>query len=237
MLGPLEKADSPYFHCSPLLTKPKDKDRRRVILNLSHPYGTSVNDHVSKNKFDGRCFTLKFPSIDDIVEAILAEDDPVLFKIDISTAFRNLRIDPVDSLKFGLKWDDAYYLDLSVVFGWTHGSAAFQTVSDAVTYVTQKMTQTRLLAYIDNYVGVASSVDAERQIHQFHALLTDLDLPMNKNKINPPCKVLMCLGIQIDIENATLSIEPAKLTSIHQECIHIASKKFISKKNFQSLLI
>ena len=103
MLGPVNKVDSPHFHCSPLLTRPKDIHRRRMILNLSHPYGASVNDHVSKDKFDGHCFTLKFPSIDDIVEAILAKDDPVLFKLDVSRAFRNLRSDPVDSLKFGLK--------------------------------------------------------------------------------------------------------------------------------------
>ena len=98
------------------------------------------------------------------------------------------------------------------------------------------MTRAPLFAYIDDYIGVASSGDAGCQFHQLHALLTDLGLPMNSNKITPPCKVLTYLGIQIDIKNSTLSIEPTKLTSIHQECIHIASKKFISKKTFQSLL-
>ena len=98
------------------------------------------------------------------------------------------------------------------------------------------MTQARLFAYIDDYFGVASSLDAGHQFHQLYALLADLGLPMNKNKINPPCKVLTCLDIQININNFTLSIDPPKLMAIHQECIHIASKKFISKKNFQSLL-
>ena len=98
------------------------------------------------------------------------------------------------------------------------------------------MMQARLFAYIDDYIGVALSADAGHQFHQLYALLADLGLPMNKSKINPLCKVLTCLGIQINIDNSTLIIEPTKLMAIHQECIHIASKKFISKKNFQSLV-
>ena len=125
MLVPVSKVDCQHFHCSPLLTRPKDTNRHHVILNLSHPYGASVNDQLSKNKFDGCHFTLKFPSIEDIVEAVLAENDTPLFKTDISRAFRNLRTDPVDSLKFGLKWGDAHYLDPSIVFGRTHWSAVF----------------------------------------------------------------------------------------------------------------
>ena len=52
ILGPIQDIDHNQFHCSPLLTRPKDVNKRRVILNLSHPNGQSVNDHVDKNKFD-----------------------------------------------------------------------------------------------------------------------------------------------------------------------------------------
>ena len=38
------------------------------ILNLSHPYGNSINDNGTRDKFDGKNFTLKFPSVDSIVE-------------------------------------------------------------------------------------------------------------------------------------------------------------------------
>ena len=98
MLGPVDNIDNRYYHCSPLLTRPKDGDKRRVILNFSYPYGSSVNDQVNKFEFDGRRFTLKFPSVDDIVEDILNTDDPVIFKVDVARAFRNLRVDPVDAV-------------------------------------------------------------------------------------------------------------------------------------------
>ena len=57
-------------------------------------------------------------------------------------------------------------------------------LSDATTYVTQKMTQECLFTYIDNYIGVASSTDVGRQFYQLYALF--VDLPMTKNKTNPP---------------------------------------------------
>ena len=42
ILGPTDFVNSSHFHS--MLTRPKDSDKRRVILNLSHPYGGSVND-------------------------------------------------------------------------------------------------------------------------------------------------------------------------------------------------
>ena len=103
MLGPENAVTSEHFHCSPLLTHPKDKDKHCVILNLSHPYGCSVNDNVTKDSFDGRKFSLKFPTIDDIINHITSiVGDPVIYKIDVARAFRNIRVDPVDAIKFGI---------------------------------------------------------------------------------------------------------------------------------------
>ena len=84
LLGPVKEMDHEQFHCSPLLTRPKDFDKRRVILNLSHPHGNSVNSHVDKALFDGSPFILKFPTVDDIASDIIeCTDDPVLFKVDV----------------------------------------------------------------------------------------------------------------------------------------------------------
>ena len=71
MMGPLGRVNSDQFHCSLLLTRPKDKDKQRVILNLSHPHGGSVNDHVVKDHFVGRKFTLRSPTIDDMFRKYL----------------------------------------------------------------------------------------------------------------------------------------------------------------------
>ena len=79
IVGPVSNIDSNVYHCSPLLSRPKDHDKRRIILNLSHPYGSSLNERVPRDKFDGQKFTLKFPSVDDIVDRIVSfkGQDPV----------------------------------------------------------------------------------------------------------------------------------------------------------------
>ena len=46
-------------------------NNRCVILNLSQPYGNSVNSHVEADKFDGFPFILKFPTVDDIAHGIV----------------------------------------------------------------------------------------------------------------------------------------------------------------------
>ena len=101
ILGPVTYIPDKDYHCSPLLTRPKDTHKCRVILNLSHPQGDSVNHYVDKCLFDNSHFTLRFATIDDIVQEVSnCAEDPNLIKIDISRAFRNLRVDPKDGLKF-----------------------------------------------------------------------------------------------------------------------------------------
>ena len=73
LLGPIQDVNHEQFHCSPLLTRPKDIDNRRVIFNLSHPTGQSLNDHVDKNKFDQTPLILKFPTIDSIAQDMKQE--------------------------------------------------------------------------------------------------------------------------------------------------------------------
>ena len=153
MIGPFRESPDPGFHCSPMLTRPKDTIKRRVIMNLSHPQGHSFNDHVEKKAFDIRLFTLRFFTIDDIVAAVNTVEDPVIFKIDISRAFRNLRVDPRVALKFGLKWGNDYYLDLGIALRWIHSSGAFQMVADAIVHIMGNL-GCKIFAYIGDFVGV-----------------------------------------------------------------------------------
>ena len=168
-------------HCSPLLTRPKETNDSRVILNLSYPKGQSLNDVVDKLNFDGRPFALKFPSVDDIVECILQTDDPLIFKTDVARAFRNLRIDPVDALTFGLSLRDALYVDAGITFGWTHVSAAFQMVADAISHI-MASSGCVINTYIDDFIVVAPRARAREQYDRLSNLLDTLGLQMNPSK-------------------------------------------------------
>ena len=153
MLGPVDSINSKEFHCSPLMSCLKDGDSRRVIMDLSFPQGKALNDQVTKGVFDGTRLVLKLSSIDDIVRDIVnTGEDPVMFKVDVARAFRNLPVDPVDALKLGIKWEGRFYLDKSVAFGWIFGTASFQLLSDSIAYLMRDFCS--LHCYIDDYVAV-----------------------------------------------------------------------------------
>ena len=177
ILGPVAEIPDQNYHCSPLLTRPKNMNKRRVILNLSYPPGNSVNYFVNKNTFDNLHFTLKFPTIDDIVQEIKkCNEDPYIMKIDVSRAFRNLRVDPKDGLKFAIKWGDSYFIDGAIAFGWVHGSASFQLVADAVRFIMKKK-GFDVFAYIDDFMIVSPKHKAEQAFCTLYDLLMELGLP------------------------------------------------------------
>ena len=236
ILGPFEEVPYHEFHCSPLLTRPKDVDKRRVILNLSYPRTNSVNDRVTRDFFDGQQFLLKFPTVDNIIDQIKTTEGRVLLaKIDIARAFRNLRIDPADTFKFGLKWQNKYYLDVSAAFGWVHGSAAFQLTSDAISDAMRRKGR-HIFAYIDDYILVSTEDSAYSHFEDLYDLISDLGLPINLDKKTPPTRRLTCLGISFDLDANTLSIGKNKLQEIYAECLQVSTKTYLTRRKFQSLL-
>ena len=165
ILGPLKNfgghPEHNLIHCSPVLTRPKDQGKHRVILDLSYPRGLALNDQVDRSRFDGDLFCLRFPSIDDIVKEICShKDDVVISKIDVARAFRNLRVDPANALKLCITWSNDIYIDVVVAFGWVHGSAAFQRVSEAVTFIMANA-GVKMLAYIYDYIIVSSRASGD----------------------------------------------------------------------------
>ena len=96
---------------------------------------------------------------------------------------------------------------VAAAFGWVHGSSAFQMTSDAIVHIMSKE-DCKGFAYIDDFVIVSSEDDAWRHFNKLSDLFRELGLPMNDNKRSPPSRVLTCLGITIDLDNNTLSIEP-----------------------------
>ena len=152
MLGSVDKVNSPHYHCSPNLTKSKDDNKRRVIVNLSYPPGQSLNDQVTRSRLDNRPFTL--PKIEDIIDHILITEDPILFKIDVAHALRNLRAEPVDAVKLVIFWADKRYIDPTIAFGWASGTSAFQMVADAISFIMAKE-NCKFFAYVDDFIGVA----------------------------------------------------------------------------------
>ena len=159
----------------------------------------------------------------------------MLFKVDVARAFRNLRVYPADSLKIGIKWNNAFYVEVGIAFGWTHGSASFQILLDAISFIMAKE-GIRLHCYIDDYIAVVPKSKAQQAFTRLCELLEELGITINCEKLTPPMKRLTCLGIDIDVYNNTISISQEKLEDIYAICLEVSTKTCISRRKYQSLL-
>ena len=158
--GPFKDLPFPV-HVSPLMTRPKqNSDKRRTIMDLSWPKGASVNNAIHKFRYLNTYFSLSYPSIDNIVDKVKAlGPGSLLFKVDISRAFRHLRIDPGDIDLLGILHQDLF-LDGSLPFGFRLRSGFFERCSDAIRFIMKQHNHNALLNYIDDliYIGLPSTI-------------------------------------------------------------------------------
>ena len=83
MCGPFNELSFKRCHVSPLTSRPKDEDVRRIIVDLSFGEGDSVNGCTPRGVYDGKEYVLTLPSLDYLLADILKTNNPRLIKIDI----------------------------------------------------------------------------------------------------------------------------------------------------------
>ena len=127
MLGPFKNLPIENLHVSPFLTRNKPGgSHRRVIVDPSFPHGYSVNAGVQSDTYLGTPFLLTLLTIDNITNKVKQLGKGChLYKIDLSRAFRHVKLDPKDYNLLGLRLDDLY-IDSCLLFGFKHGAALFQ---------------------------------------------------------------------------------------------------------------
>ena len=173
----------------------QNSDKRRTIVNLSWPKNASVNGAVEKNVYLGSHFVLKYPSLDDITRELRKlGPGALIYKVDISRAFRHIRIDPGDIDLLGISHKNLF-LDVSLPFGFRHGSGIFERCSDAIRYIMKHFGHNALMNYIDDliYIGLPSKI-----YHSYHKLLSMLDelgFEVSQSKLVSPSNSVICLGI------------------------------------------
>ena len=236
ILGPFKDPPIKEMHISPFMTREKaDSDKRRVIIDLSFPVGHSVNDGVTSEVYLVTPFLLTLPTIDDITNKIIKlGKGSLLYKIDVSRAFRHVKIDPGDYSLLGLKLKE-YFIDSCLPFGFRHGSAIFQRLSDAVRHF-MRQEGFQVTNYIDDVIGHATVSQAGPSFQFLKALLTDLGFALCNKKMVPPTTKCTCLGIDLNTETFEASIPSDKLEKILKICFQWKDRATCKKRELQSLL-
>ena len=237
IMGPFTQP--PFLiHVSPLMTRDKQESlQKKTIMDLSWPKGLSVNSGVDKEKYLDTPYTLTYPSV-DYITASLCKLGPAaqIFKIDISRAFRQIKVDPGDVELLGIRFQDQYFIDLSVPFGYRHGSKTFQRCTDSIRHIVAKHGFPGLHNYIDDliFTGLPSKIHLAYEF--LKNLLSELGLDISDKKLVPPSTSAVCLGILIDTADRTIAIPQKKLQEIVHMCTNWETKTYCSKNQLQSLL-
>ena len=93
-MGPFERSEMPEVHLSRFGVIPKSNQpgKWRLIVDLSHPEGRSVNDGIS-----GELYSLQYMSIEEVVRRLLKLGPGAqMAKMDIKSAYRMVPVHPQD---------------------------------------------------------------------------------------------------------------------------------------------
>ena len=215
IIGPF---DSPPFD-SPCTISPmnsvakKDSNKCRVILDLSFLAGKSVNDGLSAEIFLEKWEPLVFPSIDNliqIVHKIIKKKKVLLFKWDISRAYRWLSVDVGSIHLLGYWFHGKFYFDLVLPMG-LHYSACFcQMLTDVISYIFSQE-GFEVVNYIDDFGGAEAEDTAWQAFYSLGKIISVIGLREATEKASPPSSIMVFLGLEVNLLNMTISIQQIRL--------------------------
>ena len=112
----------------------------------------------------------------------------------------------------------------------------FQRCTDAVNIMKENFGYLNLYNYIDELIYTGLTEDIYDSYRTLKALLQELGLEISISKLIEPTTMAICLGIEIETVNRSLSIPEDKLKEIQDICFSYVSKTKVTKSQFQSLL-
>ena len=215
IMGPFPSPPFQWHRSNPMMVRPKkEKDKFRVILDMSFPLGSSVNSHIPRMSFDGAPYKLKLPTALDLAEHI-ARKGPgcYMYKLDVPRAYRQLPIDPLDWPLTGIEWDGEIYIDKSVPFGLRHGAMFCERITTAICYSAKTNFDAAVEAYIDDMGGVSINdlVQAELDYRNVCSTVVKLGLNLALDKCVGPSRVMSWTGTTFNSVTMTMKIDDDKI--------------------------
>ena len=241
MAGPYHDPPCPDLHCSGLGTVPKSDGSHRLIMHLSAPRRSSVNDGISRDDF-----TVSYITIDDAAKLVAKHGRGALMsKVDLESAFRLIPVRPADRRLLGCFWQSKYYVDLALPFGLRSAPAIFDRLARAIEFILRNNYGIEdLLHYLDDFFTVhapsltpATSVAAIQKA-TILAILDSLGIPVSDSpgKVVGPSTRLTLLGIEFDSVRWQMSLPAEKLDKLHAALAEWGMRRTCTKRQLLSLV-
>ena len=198
LCGPLPDDLTGMVHVSPmgLVPKPHQPGKFRLIVDLSYPTGSSVNDGI----LPGLC-SLQYASVDTAVSMIKQLGiGTQLVKLDIKDAYRIIPVHPADHHLLGISWRGRVYVDRALPFGLRSAPNFFSAVADVIAWVLYQQGIEFHIHYLDDFLllGAPDSKQAAEALATIVRMFHVLGIPIASHKTEGPTTALGFLGILID---------------------------------------
>ena len=234
--GPLPGSAIPGLHISPLgiIPKPHKPKKWRLIVDMSSPEGTSVNDGIAKE-----LATLSYISIQDVAREIVElGKGTLLAKIDIKSAYRVVPVHPEDRPLLGMKFQARTYADATLPFGLRSAPKIFNAVADALLWILKTHGVSNIMHYLDDFItlGTPGSSQCESNRLIMSGLCELLGMPLAVDKCEGPTTLLGFLGFLLDTNNMTVSLPQEKLDRIASLIHKWLDRRSCTKSELESLI-
>jgi len=226
------QASTPPLITSALAAIPKTDGSVRLIHDLSRPIDNSVNSFADKDPCE-------YQSFNDALQ--LLKPESYIAKVDLQWAYRSVAIKEDHQTLTGIQWqfkgdkDPTILVDRKLPFGARKSPSAFNRVTKAV----QRMMERRgfnIVVFLDDFFLCEDSFQkCLLSLNTLISLLRSLNFRINWKKVVDPCRRLTFLGVQIDLDNQTLALDPIKVQKLCETLEQTATKTRLSKKQLQSI--
>ena len=233
--GPFPPAAVPQVHLNRFGVIPKGQTGRwRLIVDLSHPKGQSVNDGIPKH-----LCSLKYVTIDEAIKGIVQLGrGTLLAKIDIKSAFRLIPVHPADRHMLGMKWGDGVYIDTCLPFGLRSAPKLFNILAEFLAWIVRQSNVSFLIHYLDDFLtmGPPSSPVCQHNLDTIIQTCDYLGVPLALEKVEGPLTTLPFLGIVLDTSRMEARLPEEKLLKLRKEIVDWIGYTNATKREILSLV-
>lgn len=235
VIGPMEVGELPGAHVSRfgVIEKPHQPGKYRLIVDLSHPEGQSVNDGI-----EPELCTLQYTSVDAAAIRVCALGAGTkLAKFDIGSAYRIVPVHPDDRQLLGMLWKDRLFIDAALPFGLRSAPKIFNALADGIQWILEQE-GIEVMHYLDDFLIIRAPDSPERDQDLERALerCARLGVPIAAHRTEGFNSIMIFLGIELDTVAMTLCLPGEKLTQLQREIGKWKGKRCCTKRELQSLI-
>ena len=133
-----------------VIPKNHQPNKWRLIFDLSHPKGYSVNDGIPKE-----LCSMSYITTDDAVRKIVQlGPGSLLANIDSKSAFRLIPVHPADRHLLAMLWRGSLYIDMCLPFDLRSAPRLFNILADLLEWILTDQGATFILHYLDDFLTV-----------------------------------------------------------------------------------